>query len=233
MQAEHAKSPVVRTAFTLVELLVVIAIIAVLASMLLPSLTKAKESAMRTNCSSTMRQIDITIRAYADDYDGWVPAARWDRDGGWNPWYKFLATYAPTLYRRPDCGNNLTDAVPDCPARSRQEQGWIFTSGGGAVDQAQAYCGGYGINRYAGSSDPANVAPIVSPRRKFTQFEPNSSTIMLCDAYYFELHDTLWWYPDHSGWWNDRAAFRHLNGANLLYFDGHVDWTHRLVSTAA
>ncbi len=59
--------------FTLIELLIVIAIIAVLASMLLPALTKARQKALSTRCSNNFQQIYLAAVNYADDFDGVLP----------------------------------------------------------------------------------------------------------------------------------------------------------------
>ncbi len=71
MRTQSSATPPSR--FTLIELLVVVAIIAILASMLLPALTKARDMARRTSCGNQLKQVNMANMMYADENDGYLP----------------------------------------------------------------------------------------------------------------------------------------------------------------
>jgi prepilin-type N-terminal cleavage/methylation domain-containing protein len=85
----NAQIPSVRrdrhVAFTLIELLVVIAIIAILAAMLLPALTKAKDKAERTTCINNIHQILVATHMYATDNRDHMPHPTWGSISSGNP----------------------------------------------------------------------------------------------------------------------------------------------------
>ena len=76
----------VRGGFTLVELLVVIGIIALLISILLPSLNQAREQARQTQCLSNLRQLGLAFVMYANDHQGNLPVRNTSAGAGWKHW---------------------------------------------------------------------------------------------------------------------------------------------------
>lgn len=111
-----------RKSFTLIELLVVIGIIAILAAMLLPSLSKARMTAKKMGCFSNQKQINLLAQMYVSDF-GYYSASNWqdstwkakhcfvkdNSSGNQNYWPCFIAMYAPNkkMFYDPALGRKL------------------------------------------------------------------------------------------------------------------------------
>ena len=204
------------THFTLIELLVVIAIIAILAAMLLPALSAARERARVTNCAGNLNTIGKCQMFYADDWDDYFPDPNVN-DGAM--WYSkpqqydsanyFMMTYWPE--ERITGGmfgayNSKGASAYVCPSSSEP---------GDALELWKNYklFYTYGCNNnFATASDrPAHY-------RVRGKFNVPSSLMSASD--YFNRVVSTWHIWDISA--DSAFALRHNNSLNVLFADGHV-----------
>jgi len=207
--------------FTLIELLVVIAIIAILAAMLLPALSKAKEMSRKANCLSNLHQMGLGLLMYADDSGGFIPRAN-------DPlWYQVITPQfgvrggAPADYAKVK--------IYTCPSYPDKKQlicyvvnGWKFSS---PLDKVGSEV--IGFTRLSQVQQPVNTHYFADNENG--SWRPIITSLVSSGA--TEVEDV--WSPDHLPYvaggraLNPQrrvAATRHGRGPNLLFFDGHSGW---------
>lgn len=195
-----------RAGFTLIELLVVVAIIAMLIAILLPSLSKARQTARMVACQSVQRQYFAGYSFYADAWDNMYTPIKFAGTTNYNPWPNNISMRQMLGTGTASDPQNIL-VCPDRPDpkyfTSSLGFNWLYIPYGGP---------------HPGWPDMAMVrrAKVVNPSEKMamvdmTDFHLSSQGNM--------DYVTRWDITGETR--NNSGAYRHSEGANMLHFDGH------------
>ena len=215
-----SRSP--RNRFTLIELLVVIAIIAILAGMLMPALTQARERGRSARCISNLKQLGTANQLYADgNADYYVFSANWSNN-------QFWCGIATSGVGQIKSTGGLADYMGNSEGVRACETA-IFNRNQSSTNTGT---GGYGYSAAIGTyTTDSSWNPVPAKRSIF--IDP-TGTIMFADhagvgnggfEEQIDLYAPLYLNKDEDAGWGTPAPtmhFRHSNSSNTAWSDGHV-----------
>ncbi len=216
------------TGFTLIELLVVIAIIAILASVLLPALTKAKMKGTGARCLSNQRQLILGFTMYADDNNGTMPGRS----------FNGLDMYAGGYWPEPSPAIAAGITIEEAKARVKRSLGrgvlWKYVSAfeayhcpgdlrfkrqkPGAKWAYDSYSKADGMN--GGFWDIPSIVKLESVP------EPMKAMVFIEEADSRNYNLGTWVIDAVNRGWVDPFAIFHLNSSSFSFADGHAE-NHR------
>lgn len=217
-----------RSGFTLVELLVVIAIIAVLVSLLLPALQKARRQALQTTCLSNMRSLAQAMTLYSTSNAGrtpvnaTIPPSSSTVIGHW-PYALFPLTSRARVpgFQTYDPDKYWTKTIFNCPAGD---------SVGGTVVRRDADLGYiYSLNSWlrSGRDDKVSVGAGVNHWVALPKIKKPSETFMFLEHSTRDFAFRFFWtYHTASklSTASSRLVNHHSNGTNVVFVDGHASY---------
>jgi len=199
--------------FTIIELLVVISIIAILASLLLPGLAKAKEKAKEIECKGNLKQVESTSFIYVDDNNGAIFSYYTAASPQF--WWSKLAYFNLGINSISDANNSLkAPKMFACPAAKPPAYGW------GAGDWLSTANVSYGFNYWFMNSIASRISLIKNASETvfFTDIETRPAGYFITYPPHYKPMNGV----DYVSVWG--VADWHSKGTNIGWFDGHVSW---------
>ena len=208
-----------RQRFTLIELMVVIAIIAILASMLLPALSKAREASQKGVCLNNLKQVGILINLYCDDNAEAFPHSL-DQVAPQKQWYHYLLPYLGNYTQIYMSSGGIKKIPPPHPTQ-------IFRCPSGPT----LYAG------YADFSINGDIFPYRKSNGTYTVAATGFDTLNFRTKLHKDISRTLFLADRKEGstgldsisntkpsYVYCRIEYRHGGGGNCLFADGHASW---------